>query len=160
MAAVGIVEKRLAQIGLAIPRSPAPAANYVPFRKSGKQVFISGQIPKNANGDLVMGKLGANYSVEQGQEAAKLCAVALISQMKEACNGDLDKVKAVLKVEGFVNCTDEFTDHPKVINGASDLLVDVFGSEVGAHSRFAVGCSSLPLGVAVEVGAVVEIEEE
>merc|ERR1712050_28542 len=96
---------------------------------------------------------------EEGKIAARVCGVNLISQMREACGGDLDKVKAVLKVEAFVNATPEFTDHPQIVNGCSDLLVEVFGPKVGPHSRFAVGCSSLPLGVAVEVGATIEIEE-
>merc|ERR1712228_974519 len=115
-------------------------------------------IPKDDK-TMLCGKLGANYSLEEGQAAARLCGINLISQMKAACDGNLDRVKQVLKVEGFVNSTEDFVDHPKVINGCSDLLVEVFGPEVGPHSRFAVGCSSLPLGVAVETGAIVEIVE-
>lgn len=156
----GVVEKRLAQLGLHIPRSPAPAANYVPWRRSGNMVFISGQIPKKEDNSMLKGKLGADYNLQQGKDAAAVCAVNLISQMREACGGDLDKVKAILRVEGFVNATEDFTDHPQVVNGCSDLLVDVFGMEVGAHTRFAVGCSSLPFGVAVETGAVIEVTDE
>mmetsp|Transcript_145448 Transcript_145448/g.362702 ORF Transcript_145448/g.362702 Transcript_145448/m.362702 type:complete len:159 (+) Transcript_145448:97-573(+) len=156
----GVIERRLAQLGLRIPKSPAPAANYVPWKRVGNQVFISGQIPKAEDNSLLTGQLGAGYSIEEGQTAARLCAVNLISQMREACGGDLDKVKAVVKVEAFVNSTADFTNHPQVVNGCSDLLVEVFGQEIGAHSRFAVGCSSLPLGVAVETGAVIEVADE
>mmetsp|Transcript_3416 Transcript_3416/g.9795 ORF Transcript_3416/g.9795 Transcript_3416/m.9795 type:complete len:160 (+) Transcript_3416:83-562(+) len=153
----GVVEKRLAELGVVVPKAVAPAANYVPFRRSGNTVYVSGQIPKCEDGTLLTGKLGANYSLEEGQKAAKQCALNIVGQVKEACEGDLDRVQAVVQVQAFVNCTDDFTQHPQVVNGASDFLVAVFGSEVGAHSRFAVGCSSLPLGVAVEVGAVVEL---
>mmetsp|Transcript_108526 Transcript_108526/g.291765 ORF Transcript_108526/g.291765 Transcript_108526/m.291765 type:complete len:160 (+) Transcript_108526:92-571(+) len=156
----GIVEKRLAEIGLKIPKPSAAAANYVPWRRVGNQVFISGQIPKAEDNSLLKGKLGHDYSLDEGKAAARLCAVHLISQMREACGGDLDRVKAVVKVEAFVNSTPDFVDHPQVVNGCSDLLVEVFGMEVGPHSRFAVGCSSLPFGVAVEVGASIEIMDE
>mmetsp|Transcript_70907 Transcript_70907/g.178762 ORF Transcript_70907/g.178762 Transcript_70907/m.178762 type:complete len:167 (+) Transcript_70907:80-580(+) len=160
----GVVEKRLAELGLSIPKASAPAANYVPFTRSGNTVFISGQIPKCEDNSLLKGKLGSDgadkYSIEEGQAAARCCGVNLIAQMREACGGNLDKVKKILKVEAFVNSTPDFTDHPKVVNGCSDLLVEVFGAEVGAHARFAVGCSSLPLGVAVEVGATVEIADD
>mmetsp|Transcript_60276 Transcript_60276/g.111791 ORF Transcript_60276/g.111791 Transcript_60276/m.111791 type:complete len:155 (+) Transcript_60276:62-526(+) len=152
------VAQRLKALGIVVPKSPAPAANYVPWTKSGKVVFISGQIPKNTDGSLMCGKLGASCTLDDGKAAAKVVAVNLLAQMSDACNGDLEKVKKILKVEGFVNSTDDFTDHPQVINGISDLLVEIFGPEVGPHSRFAVGCSSLPLGVSVEAGAVVEVE--
>mmetsp|Transcript_10945 Transcript_10945/g.27413 ORF Transcript_10945/g.27413 Transcript_10945/m.27413 type:complete len:103 (-) Transcript_10945:135-443(-) len=99
-------------------------------------------------------------SMDEGREAARLCAVQLMSQMREACGGDLDKVRAILKIEAFVNSTQEFTEHPQVVNGCSDLLCSVFGSRMGAHSRFAVGCISLPLGVAVEVGAVIQVADD
>mmetsp|Transcript_27584 Transcript_27584/g.62781 ORF Transcript_27584/g.62781 Transcript_27584/m.62781 type:complete len:160 (-) Transcript_27584:95-574(-) len=156
----GAVEKRLAQLGLTIPKAVAPAANYVPWKRVGSLVFISGQIPKTEDNKLLTGKLGADYSLEEGKAAARLVGINLVSQMREACGGDLDKVKQVVKVEGFVNSTQEFVDHPQIVNGVSDLLAEVFGQEVGAHSRFAVGCSSLPLGVAVEAGAVVEVAGE
>mmetsp|Transcript_19019 Transcript_19019/g.44707 ORF Transcript_19019/g.44707 Transcript_19019/m.44707 type:complete len:162 (-) Transcript_19019:67-552(-) len=156
----GVIEARLAQLGISIPKAVAPAANYIPWCRMGNLVFISGQIPKTEDNTLLKGKLGANYSLEEGRAAARLCGVNLVSQMREACGGDLDKVMKVIKVEAFVNATEDFTDHPQVVNGCSDLLVEVFGPEVGAHSRFAVGCSSLPLGVAVETGAVVEIKGE
>eukprot|EP00440_Ansanella_granifera_P050111 gb/GFBE01054312.1/.p1 GENE.gb/GFBE01054312.1/~~gb/GFBE01054312.1/.p1 ORF type:complete len:164 (+),score=39.61 gb/GFBE01054312.1/:1-492(+) len=153
------VEKRLTELGLKVPAAAAPAANYLPWVRSGNLVYISGQIPKQEDNSLLTGQLGRNYSLEQGQAAARLCGLHLVGQMKAACNGDLDKVKRILKVEAFVSSTEDFVDHPKVVNGCSDLLVEIFGKEVGAHSRFAVGCSSLPLGVAVEIGGLVELEE-
>mmetsp|Transcript_48468 Transcript_48468/g.113439 ORF Transcript_48468/g.113439 Transcript_48468/m.113439 type:complete len:155 (-) Transcript_48468:33-497(-) len=152
------VAQRLKALGIVVPKSPAPAANYVPWTKSGKVVFISGQIPKTVDGSLMCGKLGACCSLDDGKAAAKVVAVNIVAQISDACNGDLEKVKKILKVEGFVNSTDDFKDHPQVINGISDLLVEIFGPDVGPHSRFAVGCSSLPLGVSVEAGAVVEVE--
>ena len=159
LARCGKVEQRILEMGLQVPEAAAPAANYLPFVRSGKLLFISGQIPKMPDNSLLKGQLGSSYSVEEGKAAARLCGMHLIGQMKAAC-GDLDKVKRVVKVEGFVSSTAEFVDHPQVVNGCSDLLVEIFGKEVGAHSRFAVGCSSLPLGVAVEIGGVVELEEE
>eukprot|EP00405_Crypthecodinium_cohnii_P005407 CAMPEP_0194776742 /NCGR_PEP_ID=MMETSP0323_2-20130528/63872_1 /TAXON_ID=2866 ORGANISM="Crypthecodinium cohnii, Strain Seligo" /NCGR_SAMPLE_ID=MMETSP0323_2 /ASSEMBLY_ACC=CAM_ASM_000346 /LENGTH=157 /DNA_ID=CAMNT_0039713263 /DNA_START=22 /DNA_END=495 /DNA_ORIENTATION=- len=151
----GVTDKKLAELGITLPPCVVPMASYVPFVRTGNVVFMSGQIPKTENGMLI-GKLGHDYSIEQGQEAARQCAINMISAMKEACGGDLDKVKQVLKVEGFVNSTPEFTDHPKVINGFSDLMAQVF-EERGKHARFALGVSNLPLGVAVEVGAAFEI---
>merc|ERR1712137_1200726 len=112
-------------------------------------VFISGQIPKTEDGQLLKGRLGASCTIDEGKAAARQCAINLISQMKSACDGDLDKVTKILKVEGFVNAHEDFTDIPQVLNGCSDLLCEVFGPDVGPHSRFAVGCSSLPLGISV-----------
>ncbi|NYS25907.1 RidA family protein [Rhodobacteraceae bacterium 2376] len=149
------VEQRLADQGLELPDAPAPAANYVPFVRSGALVFVSGQISAGPDG-LVKGKLGADMAVEQGAEAAKLCALALIAQVRAACDGDLSRVRQVVKLTGFVNSTPDFTDQPKVVNGASDLMVAVFG-EAGRHARAAVGVPSLPLGVAVEIEGVFEI---
>ncbi|CAJ1453589.1 unnamed protein product [Effrenium voratum] len=126
----GRVEARLAELGLKVPEAAAPAANYVPFTRSGKLLFISGQIPKNPDNSLLKGTLGASCTVEQGQAAARLCGLHLVGQMKAACGGDLDKVKKVLKVEGFVSCAPDFEQHPQVVNGCSDLLVDIFGKEV------------------------------
>eukprot|EP00928_Gymnodinium_smaydae_P093866 TRINITY_DN7820_c0_g1_i1.p1 TRINITY_DN7820_c0_g1~~TRINITY_DN7820_c0_g1_i1.p1 ORF type:complete len:160 (-),score=38.54 TRINITY_DN7820_c0_g1_i1:206-685(-) len=155
----GIVERRLSKIGLTLPKASAPAANYVPWRRSGNIVFIAGQIPRDGD-KLLIGRLGeANYSLDEGKAAARLCGVHLVAQMKDACGGDLNKVKQVLKVEAFVNCTDDFKEHPQVVNGCSDLLADVFGKDVGAHSRFAVGSNSLPFGVSVEIGAMVELHD-
>lgn len=151
-------ESKLAALGLELPEAAAPVANYVPFVKSGNLVFISGQISK-IGATLIGGRLGEDLSVEQGQEAAKLSALNLIAQMKAACGGDLSRVKQIVKLGGFVQATPEATqaDIPAVINGCSDLMVAVFGDS-GRHARFAVSAPSLPLDVAVEIDAIVEIE--
>lgn len=151
----GVYEARLNKMGLNVPNAPAPAANYVPYVVVDNMVYVSGQIAKGDEG-LIIGKLGADMDVATGQEAAKVCALNLIAQLKVACDGDLDRLKRVVKLGGFVNSTLEFTDHPAVINGASDFIGEVFG-EVGAHARAAVGCSSLPFGVAVEIEGVFQI---
>ena len=146
---------RLAELGLEIPSPVAPVANYVPFVVNGRELFISGQVSIAPSG-LIRGKLGADMTIDQGAEAARACAINLIAQMKAALAGDLDRVRRIVKLTGFVNCTPEFTDQPKVINGASDLMVAVFG-DAGRHARAAVGAPSLPLGAAVEIDAIVEI---
>ena len=148
-------EKRLLELGITLPDAPAPAANYVPYVIVDNMVFVSGQISGDSSG-RINGKLGQDFTVEQGQAAAKSCAINLISQVKAACGGDLDRVMQVVKLGGFVNCTADFTDHPKVINGASDLIVSVFG-DAGMHTRAAVSTNSLPLGVSVEVDAIFEL---
>ncbi|MHA1539626.1 MAG: RidA family protein [Alphaproteobacteria bacterium] len=149
-------EKNIENLGLTLPEASAPVANYVGYVVSGKNVFISGQIPI-ANGDLpYKGKLGDTVSLEDGIQAAQLCGLNIIAQLKAACGGDLSKVVRCVKLGGFVACTPDFSDHPKVINGTSDLMVDVFG-EKGKHARAAVGVPSLPLDVAVEVDAIFEI---
>lgn len=149
------IDEKLASLGLTLPDAPAPAANYVPYAISGNLVFISGQISNDSSG-LITGKLGRDMDVEAGAAAAKRCALNLIAQLRAACGGDLDRVVRVVKLNGFVNADADFTDHPKVINGASDLFVEVFG-DAGRHARAAVGSSSLPLGVAVEVEGVFQI---
>ena len=149
-------ENRLGELGVELPNAPAPAANYVPFVQAGNMLYVSGQVSMDASG-RICGKLGDDYSVEQGQAAAKVCAINLIAQVKAACGGDLDRMKRVVKLGGFVNSTSDFEDHPKVINGASDFMVEVFG-DAGRHARAAVGSSSLPLGVAVEIEGIFEIE--
>lgn len=149
------LETRLAELGLSLPDAPAPAANYVPWVISGKQVFVSGQISQTQGG-LIRGKLGADLSTEQGADAAKTCALSLLAQLRAAVDGDLSRLKRVVKLVGFVNCTPDFTDQPKVINGASDLMVALLG-DAGRHARSAVGAPSLPLGVAVEIEAIFEI---
>lgn len=149
------IDARLADLGLTLPDAPAPAANYVPFVQSGAMVYISGQISRDASG-LICGKLGATMGVEQGAAAARACGLAILAQARAACGGDLDRVVRVVKLVGFVNSTPDFTDQPKVINGASDLMVAVFG-DAGRHARSAVSAAALPLGVAVEVEAVIEI---
>ena len=151
----GTIDARLAELGITLPDAPAPAANYVPFVPAGGLVFVSGQVSKDAGG-LITGKLGADAAVEDGQAAARVCGLNLIAQAKAACGGDLDRVARVVKLTGFVNCTADFTDHPKVVNGASDLMVEVFGDK-GRHSRSAVGSASLPMGVMVEVEAIFEV---
>lgn len=149
------IDNRLKDLGLNIPSPAAPVANYVPFVIAGKELFISGQISLSADG-LIKGKLGADLDVAKGADAARACAINLIAQMKTALGGDLDRVKRIVKLTGFVNCTPDFTDQPKVINGASDLIVEVFG-DAGLHARAAVGAPSLPLGAAVEIDAIVEL---
>lgn len=152
----GKYESRLAELGITLPDAPAPAANYVPYVIVGDMVYVSGQISGNADG-RINGKLGEDMSVEQGQAAAKTCAINLMAQVKAACGGDLDRLVQVVKLGGFVNSTLDFQDHPKVINGASDLIGEVFG-DAGKHARAAVGSSSLPLGVAVEIEGVFQIK--
>lgn len=152
----GKIEKRLQELGIELPAAPAPVASYVPFVVAGNLVFISGQVPL-VNGEIKhVGRVGAGLSLEDGQAAARAVGLNLIAQIKQACGGDLDRVVRVVKLGGFVNCTPDFTDLPKVINGASDLMSEVFG-EKGAHARFAVGAPSLPLGASVEIEAVFEI---
>jgi len=152
---MGRIEKKLTERDIALPTPSAPVANYVPYVATGHLVFISGQV-SNAPGGLIKGKLGAGLSLEDGVAAARACAINLIAQLKAATGGDLDRVKRVVKLVGFVNCAPDFIDQPKVMNGASDLMVDIFG-EAGRHARAAVGAPSLPMGAAVEVDGVFEI---
>lgn len=152
----GTIDARLAELGLTLPKAAAPAGNYVPYVRSGSLIFVSGQIPLVDGTPSFIGQLGAGMSLEDGQQAARTCAINLIAQVKAALHGDLDRVTRVVRLGGFVNCTPDYTDHPKVINGASDLMAEVFG-EAGRHARAAVGCASLPLGVAVEVEGTFEV---
>ncbi|GGO36611.1 hypothetical protein GCM10010991_30890 [Gemmobacter aquaticus] len=149
------IEARLAELGVTLPDAPAPAANYVPYVIAGKLVHVSGQISADANGQI-KGKLGAGMSVEDGAAAAKACAISLLAQLKKACDGDLTRLKRVVKLVGFVNSTPDFTDQPKVINGASDFMVAALG-DAGRHARSAVSAASLPFGVAVEIEAIFEL---
>lgn len=151
----GRIESRLGEIGVTLPAAPAPAANYVPFVRTGNLLFVSGQISQGPGG-LITGKLGADMDVAHGAAAARACGLSLIAQARAALDGDLDRVVRVVKLTGFVNSTAEFTDQPKVINGCSDLLVEVFG-DAGRHSRSAVSAAALPLGVAVEIEAIFEV---
>ena len=152
----GKIEARLAELGIELPQAPAPAANYVPFVVAGNLVFVSGQVTVE-NGEVKFkGRLGEDMDIDEGYQAARLCGLNLIAQAREAAGGDLDRIKRVVKLGGFVNATPGFTDHPKVINGASDLMAEVFG-DAGKHARFAVGAVSLPLGVAVEVDGIFEL---
>lgn len=148
-------EKKLGEMGVTLPQAPAPAANYVPYVQSGNMLYVSGQISANESG-LIVGKVGQDLSVAQGAEAAKYCAIALLAQVKAACGGDLDRLKRVVKLTGFVNSTPDFTDQPKVINGASDFLGEALG-DAGKHARAAVSAGALPLGVAVEIDGIFEI---
>lgn len=150
------IENRLKSLGVTLPEASAPAGNYVPYVQVGDLVYISGQISNGPDG-LIIGKLGANMDVEAGAAAAKACALHLIAQLKVACDGDLDRVVQVVKLGGFVNSTEDFTDQPKVINGASDFMVEVFG-DLGRHARAAVSAASLPLGVAVEIEGTFQIK--
>jgi enamine deaminase RidA (YjgF/YER057c/UK114 family) len=151
----GKIDAKLAQLGIELPAAPPPAASYVPFVRSGDLVFISGQISQGPQG-LIRGKVGADMDVAQGAAAARTCALAILAQLRTACAGDLDRVVRAVKLTGFVNSTPDFTDQPKVVNGCSDVLVEVFG-EAGRHARSAVSAGALPLGVAVEVEAIFEI---
>lgn len=150
------IAARLSALGITLPEAAAPAANYVPYVQSGSLVFISGQLPFTGPGELIKGKVGADLSTEQAATAARHCGLNLIAQLQSACGGDLGRVVRVVKLTGFVNAVPDYPDHPKVINGASDLMADVFG-EKGQHARAAVGSGSLPLGVAVEVEGIFEI---
>jgi enamine deaminase RidA (YjgF/YER057c/UK114 family) len=152
----GKIDAQLERLGLRLPTAAAPVGNYVAYVVTGSLVFVSGQLP-NKDGQLaVKGRLGADVSMEQGQEAAKLCALNLLAQLKAACGGDLDRVKRVVKLGGFVCSTEDFTQQAAVVNGASNLMAEVFG-EAGKHARAAVSCPALPLGAAVEVDGVFEI---
>jgi len=146
-------EEVIKSLGLSIPDPQPPMANFLPFTISGNLVYISGQIPGRAG---LAGKLGRYFTIEQGQEAARSCALNVLAWLKQACAGDLDRVVRCVQLRGYVNCVPEFTDQPQVINGASDLIVSIFG-ESGRHARTAIGVNSLPLGAPVEVDAVFEI---
>ncbi len=152
----GMIDGRLAELGIDLPQASAPAANYVPYVVSGNTVYISGQVTVSDGELKFIGKLGDGYGVDDGYQAARLCGLNIIAQLKAACGGDLDRVTRCLKLGGFVNSTPDFGDQPKVINGASDLMVEVF-QDKGKHARFAVSAASLPFGIAVEVDALFEI---
>ena len=152
----GVIEARLRDMGIELPGAPPPAANYVPYVVSGNLAFIAGQVPFVGSERRYIGRVGEDLSLEQGQEAARVVALNIVAQVKAACDGDLDRVIRCVKLGGYVNCGAQFENHPQVINGASDFMVEVFG-EIGRHARFAVGASSLPFNVAVEIDAVFEI---
>ena len=152
-----MVDENLKKLNIELPKPPDPVGAYVPYVKAAKLLFISGQISIDANGIIVKGKLGKELSIEQGQAAAKLCAINIIAQAKKACDEKLDTIKNCVKLTGYVNSTNEFIDQPKVINGASELISAVFG-ESGKHTRAAISTSSLPLGAAVEVDALFELK--
>jgi len=148
-------ETKLKELGITLPDAPAPAANYVPFVKVGDIVYVSGQISADTSG-FIKGKLGDDMTTEEGAAAARACAINLLAQVKAACGGDLDRLVRVVKLTGFVNSTADYTDQPKVVNGASDLLAEALG-DAGKHSRSAVSAASLPLGVAVEIEGIFQV---
>jgi enamine deaminase RidA (YjgF/YER057c/UK114 family) len=152
----GKIDERLSELGIELPRAPAPAAAYVPYTRAGDILYMAGQLPVHLGELRYVGKIGADLSIEEGQAAARQCGVNMIAQVAEALNGDLDRVVRCLKLGGFVNATPEFRDHPKVINGASELMIQVFG-DIGRHARFAVGANSLPFGVSVEIDGIFQV---
>ncbi|WJY22641.1 RidA family protein [Fontisubflavum oceani] len=149
-------EAKLAELGVTLPDAPAPAANYVPFVVVGDLAFVSGQISMNEDG-LITGKVGVDLTTEEGAAAAKTCAISLLAQAKAACGGDLERLVRVVKLTGFVNSGPDYTEQPKVVNGASDFLVEALG-DAGRHSRSAVSAGALPLGVAVEIEGIFQIK--
>ena len=150
-------EENLKKLNITLPEAKAPVGNYVAAKISGKILFISGQISIDENGQLIKGKIGKDLSTEDGYKAAERCGLSIVAQVKNVCNNDLSKIKSCIKLTGFVNSTEDFIEQPKVINGASDLIVSIFG-EAGMHTRAAVSTNSLPLGVSVEVDAIFELK--
>ena len=150
-------DKRLKENNIVLPEAPAPVGSYVASKIVGKLLYISGQISMNAKGELIKGKLGKDLNAEDGYKAAERCAVSILAQAKKILSGNLDEIKSCIKIVGFVNSTDDFIEQPKVINGASDMLVKIL-EEKGMHTRAAVSVNSLPLGVAVEIDAIFEIK--
>ena len=148
-------KSRLAELGVTLPDAPAPAANYVPFVKSGDILYVSGQVSSDENG-FIVGKLGADMETSEGAAAARRCAISLLAQVQAACGGDIDRLVRVIKLTGFVNSTADYGEQPMVINGASDFLVEALG-DAGRHSRSAVSAASLPFGVAVEIEGIFQI---
>ena len=149
-------EKKIEELKIKLPEAKPPVGSYVATKITGNLLFISGQISIAENGELIKGKIGKDLSTEQGYDAAKRCGLSIVAQAKVACNGDLSKIKSCIKLTGFVNSTEDFTEQPKVINGASDLIATIFG-DAGMHTRAAVSTNSLPLGVSVEVDAIFEL---
>lgn len=147
--------ENLKKLNIELPDAPAPVGAYVAFKKTNNLIFISGQLPVDKDGSIIKGTIGKDITLEDGQKAAKLCAINLLAQAKKSVNGDLEKIKGCVKITAFVNSTDDFIDQPKVINPASEILSAVFGNE-GKHARAAVSSNSLPLGVAVEIDAIFE----
>ena len=150
------INDRIKKLDIILPQAKPPVGSYVATKITGNLLFISGQISIDENGELIKGKVGKDLSVDDGYNAAKRCGLSIVSQAKEACNGDLSKIKSCIKLTGFVNSTDDFTDQPKVINGASDLIASIF-EKAGMHTRAAISTNSLPLGVSVEVLSLIHI---
>ena len=151
-----MIQENLKKLNIVLPNAPDPVGAYVAFKKSGNLLFISGQLPISSDGKMIKGKIGKDLTLEDGQKASKLCVINILSQVKKALDGDLNKVKNCVKITGFVNSTDNFADQPKVINSASETLSAVFENK-GKHSRAAISANSLPLGAAVEIDAIFEI---
>ena len=150
------VEDNIKKLNIILPKAADPVGSYVATKISGKLLYISGQISMDANGNLIKGKIGRDLDTKKGYEAAERCALSIVSQAKKICEDDLSKIKSCIKLTGYVNSTDDFTEQPKVINGASDIISKIFGNN-GIHARAAVSTNSLPLGVAVEVDAIFEL---
>tara|TARA_B100001063_G_scaffold225191_1_gene233811 strand:+ start:217 stop:678 length:462 start_codon:yes stop_codon:yes gene_type:complete len=149
-------EEKIKELKIELPEAKAPVGSYVATKISGKLLYVSGQISMSSNGKLIKGKVGKDLTTEEGYNAAERCGLSIVAQVKNSCEGDLSKVKSCIKLTGFVNSTEDFTEQPKVINGASDLIASIFG-EAGMHTRAAVSTNSLPLGVSVEVDAIFEL---
>ena len=149
-------DKKIKELNIELPEAKAPVGSYVATKISGNLLFVSGQISISKNGDLIKGKVGKDLTTEEAYKAAERCGLSIVAQIKKACAGDLSKIKSCIKLTGFVNSTEDFTEQPKVINGASDLIASIFG-DVGMHTRAAVSTNSLPLGVSVEVDAIFEL---
>ena len=152
----GKIRSRLEEVGIDLPAAPSPVANYAPWISTSNLIFVSGQLPFGPTG-IITGKVGIGLGLTDAVEAARHCAIGLIAQLEVACEGDLDRVRQVVKLTGFVNCSADFSEHPVILNGASDLFADIFG-EAGRHARSAVGVSSLPFGAAVEVDGIFAID--
>jgi enamine deaminase RidA (YjgF/YER057c/UK114 family) len=149
-------EEKIKELKIELPEAKAPVGSYVATKVSGKLLYVSGQISMSSNGELIKGKVGKDLTTEEAYDAAERCGLSIVAQVKKVCEGDLSKVKSCIRLTGFVNSTDDFTEQPKVINGASDLIASIFG-EAGMHTRAAVSTNSLPLGVSVEVDAIFEL---
>ena len=152
-----LFEENIKNLDLTIPDLPSPVANYVPFKIVGKTMYISGQAPVRNGQMIYKGKVGSDITIEEGIEAAKLCVINIIAAVKTGLEGDWNKLDSFVKLTGFVNCQDSFTDQPKIINGASDMLVEIFGDQ-GRHARVAVGSNALPLGISVEIDAIIQLK--
>lgn len=151
----GRISSRLIELGITLPPAPKPVASYCPFVITGDTIVVSGQVPLDQDGLQFRGKLGRDFEVAEGQAAARLCGLNILAQLESALEGDLDRISRIIRLGGFVNCTDDFSEQPQVINGASDLMLEVFGDN-GRHARAAVGVNALPAGIAVEIDAIAE----
>ena len=149
-------DENIKKLNIVLPEAKAPVGNYVATKIVGNLLYVSGQVSINSNGELIKGKVGKDLTADEAYKAAERCGISIISQVKNACEGDLSKIKSCIKLTGFVNSTEDFTEQPKVINGASDIIASIFG-EAGMHTRAAVSANSLPLGVSVEVDAIFEL---